>query len=71
MNRELDVSLSEAWQKMPPIRRHTYFFILLVLLTIVAANFQQDLATFKRLIPAPATPPRITSQEIYPVPVNL
>ncbi len=71
MNREFDMSLSEAWQKVPATRRHTYFFALLALLTIVAANFQDDLATFKRLIPARATPPRITSQEVYPAPVNL
>jgi pheromone shutdown protein TraB len=71
MNRDIDVTLSEAWQKMPPVRRHTYFFTLLVLVTIAVAHFQEDFATFKRLIPAPEVPPRITSQEVYPAPVNL
>ena len=72
MNREFDVTvLRDAWQKMPPKRRHTYFFVLLALITVAVSNFQDDVAALKRLIPETSEPPRITSQEVYPAPVRL
>lgn len=70
MNRGHDVSFIEAWQKMPAARRHIYFFTLLALVTVVVANFQEYFAAVKRLLPEPSMPPRITSQEVYPAPVN-
>jgi hypothetical protein len=71
MNLARDMSFGEAWQKMPAFRRHIYFFTLLILVTVVTAKFQENLDTFKRLAPPQAEPPRITSKEVYPAPVNL
>ncbi|MEY2408667.1 MAG: hypothetical protein QOF48_1337 [Verrucomicrobiota bacterium] len=71
MNLDRDVSLLEAWQKMPAKRRHLYFFTLLALATFLTAHFQENMAAFRRLIPPPPMPPRITSREVYPAPVTL
>ena len=71
MKCEFEVNLTEAWQKVPAVRRHIYFFILLSLVTFVVANFSEDLAALKRLVPPAPEPPRITSQEVYPAPINL
>jgi len=70
MNRRRELTCGEAWRKMPAPRRHFYFFTLLILATVVMANFQQNLETFKHLVPGPTLPPRISSHEVYPAPVN-
>ena len=71
MKHNIDVNLTEIWHKVPAARRHLYFFVLLALVTMVVANFQDDLAAYKRLIPPTPEPPRITSQEVYPAPVKI
>jgi hypothetical protein len=71
MNQRRDLTWGEAWEKMPAARRHFYFFTLLFLVTVVMANFQRNVDTFKRMVPGPALPPRITSHEVYPAPVHL
>jgi len=60
---------SYSWEEIPPMRRHIYFFVLLVLGTIVATSLHNSFLPQGRLAFAPAPPPRITSKEVYPAPV--
>ena len=59
-----------SWEEISPMRRHIYFFLLLALATIVAESLHNYLTPQGRLAFAPAPPPRITSQEVYPAPVQ-
>ncbi len=59
-----------SWEEIPAMRRHIYFFLLLVLGSIVADSLQNSLGSQGRLAFAPAPPPRITSKELYPAPVQ-
>jgi hypothetical protein len=58
-----------SWEEIPAMRRHIYFYLLLVLGSIVADSLGNSLASQSRLAFAPAPPPRITSKEVYPAPV--
>ena len=59
-----------TWDEIPPIRRHIYFYLFLVLGSIVADSLTGTLASQGRLAFAPAPPPRITAAELYPAPVQ-
>ena len=59
-----------SWEEIPSIRRHIYFFLLLVLGSIVADSISNSFAPQGQLAFAPAPPPRITAQEVYPAPVS-
>jgi|GEM_PF-6732473 hypothetical protein len=59
-----------SWAEIPPLRRHLYFYLLLVLGTIAADSLLGTLQQSNgRLAFAPAPPPRMTSSEVYPAPV--
>ena len=58
-----------SWDEIPPLRRHLYFYLLLVLGAIVANSFRGESGSQGRLAFAPAPPPRMTSQDVYPAPV--
>jgi len=57
-----------SWDEIPAFRRHVYFFVLLLLGTIVADSLRGTGDSQGRLAFAPAPPPRITSQDLYPAP---
>jgi hypothetical protein len=61
--------LNFSWEEIPPIRRHLYFYLLLVLGALVAESLYNSLSPEGRLAFAPAPPPRITSSEVYPAPI--
>lgn len=58
-----------SWEEIPAFRKHIYFFLLLLLGTIVADSLLGTIESKGRLAFAPAPPPRITSKELYPAPV--
>jgi hypothetical protein len=59
-----------SWEEIPAFRKHLYFYLLLVLGTLaVDSLIDGALQSRGRLAFAPAPPPRITSQELYPAPV--
>lgn len=59
-----------SWEEIPPIRRHIYFYLLVVLGSIVCDTLGGNFVSQGRLAFAPSTPPRITSSEVYPAPVQ-
>ena len=61
---------SYSWEEVPPMRRHIYFYLLLVLGSIVVDSINNPFAPQGRMAFAPAPPPRITSKEVYPAPVQ-
>ncbi len=58
-----------SWEEIPSMRRHIYFYLLLVLGSIVANSLHNSLASQSRLAFAATPPPRITAKEVYPAPV--
>ena len=58
-----------SWEEIPSMRRHIYFYLLLVLGVILADSLYNSIQPQGRLAFAPAPAPRITSKEVYPAPV--
>ena len=58
-----------SWEEIPSMRRHIYFYLLLVLGSLVATSLHNSLVPEGQIAFAPAPPPRITSKEVYPAPV--
>ena len=71
MKYERDVSLQRSWEEMPAARRHLYFYILLTLATILAANWYEASGPVPKIDPGPTNPPSIPAREVYPAPVSL
>lgn len=57
-----------SWEEIPSFRKHLYFYLFLVVGTILADTLVGTVQSNGCLPLAPA-PPRMTSQDVYPAPV--
>ena len=71
MTRVHSVRLKQSWEEMPAVRRHLYFYMLLILATIVAGSLRDSSGPVSKIAPGPTNPPPITAKEVYPAPVSL
>jgi hypothetical protein len=71
MKHDREINLMQEWEALPSERRHFYFFVLLVLLTVLTADLYGAPAAPRRVQSEPEPPPRMTSKDVYPAPVNL
>ena len=68
MNTTQNHHVDYSWAEIPPMRRHLYFYLMLVLGLTLAESLLGPHTPQRSPETAPA-PPRLTSQEVYPAAV--
>lgn len=63
-----NIDISESWAKIPLMRRHFYFYLLLTLVTVVAASFKGPQAVSP--VSGEDAPPALTATEVYSPPAG-
>jgi len=61
-----DTTLVSDWQELPASRRHLYFYILLLLVMLLANSLREP----RKGDPAREVPPGVPASQVYPAPVT-